>query len=286
MSKKRHQRRAASSPVTRASAQRSADGRVHLTLQRDRAGNEQLTLDAPVFDAPWLDEIALGAANTSLGIFGERPSLDRAIELAETALAATSRLTEGLLARAKRDAVACRAGCDHCCHQSVGVTPPEAFAIVTHLRSSFSPEQLAAFTARVAERAERTRELSADERFSPELPCLFLARGSCSIYQVRPLVCRGMNSLSAAECEQRLHDPVARADFLARGSGGHCFVEPIRAAQAVSAGLQLGVSELYALDMRPLDLAAALELLLSDAGDAERAWLNGERPLEAAVRGA
>lgn len=256
---------------------------MYLALHRDDAGNERVTFSAPVFGVAWLDEVALGAVNTTLGVFGEKPSFARAAALAERAMAATSRLTESLLLRATTRAVACRSGCDHCCHQSVGVTPPEALAIVAHLKQSLSPEALAGFAARLTERVERTRGLSADERFSPELPCLFLRDGSCSIYVVRPLVCRGMNSLDAAECQRRLRDGVARAEFLARGAGGHCFVEPIQASQAVSAGLQLGGAELYALDMRPLELAAALQLLLGGGAALEQAWLEGEKPFEAAL---
>jgi Fe-S-cluster containining protein len=265
-------------------AERRADGRLHLALHRDPSGNEYVTLTTPVFGDTWQDEVTTGAANTALAIFGEQPSLQRAIDLAERAMAATSRLAEGLLARAEAGAVACRAGCDHCCYQSVGVTAPEALAILAHLKAKLSPAELDGFAARIAAHAERTRGLTADERFSPALPCPFLAAGGrCSIYEVRPLVCRGMNSLDAHECEQRLRDPQARAEFLARGFGGHSFMEPIRAAQAISAGLQLSLSELYALDMRPLDLTQALHLLLSGVDAGGNAWLSGEKPLEAAV---
>lgn len=60
-------------------------------------------------------------------------------------------------------------------------------------------------------------------------------------------------------------------------------MEPIRAFHAISAGLQLSLSELYQLDMRPLELTAALWLLLSgDASPSE--WLSGQRPFESAVR--
>ena len=37
-------------------------------------------------------------------------------------------------------------------------------------------------------------------------------------------------------------------------------MEPIRAFHAVSAGIQLGLAELYRLDMRALDLTAAIDL--------------------------
>jgi len=277
-------KRKQSKPRVAAASKRGADGRVHLALQRDPSGQPYLSLRAPVFDAAWQNEIATGAANTVLGILGEKPSLAGAVELGRRVMAATSRLAEGLLARAEAGSVACAAGCDHCCHQAVGVTPPEAFAIVDHLKRSLSAFALESFAARIAERVERTHGLTADQRFSPDLPCPFLASGQCTIYEVRPLVCRGMNSLDAGECEQRLRDPEARARFVAEGRGGHTYLEPVRAAQAVSAGLQLGVSEVYALDMRPLELTAALHVLLGSAADGSAsAWLRGGQPLEAAV---
>ena len=91
-----------------------------------------------------------------------------------------------------------------------------------------------------------------------------------------------MNSLDAGECATRLRDPEARAEFLAAGRGGHTYLEPIGAAQAISAGLQLGLSELHQLDMRPLDLAHAIHLLLGNESLAER-WRSGQQPFEAAV---
>lgn len=94
-----------------------------------------------------------------------------------------------------------------------------------------------------------------------------------------------MNSLDASECAARLRDPQTRAAFLAAGSGGHSFMEPIRGFHAVSAGLQLGLSELYQLDMRPLDLTAVMQLLLSASGAAlVQQWLAGQ-PAFASARG-
>ncbi|HYP86639.1 MAG TPA: YkgJ family cysteine cluster protein, partial [Polyangiaceae bacterium] len=247
-------------------AKRGADGRLHLALHQDASGRAHVTLRAPLFEGAWQNEIATGAANTALAIFGSNPSSERAVALAERAMGAASQLAEGLLSRAPAGSVACKAGCDHCCHQSVAATAPEAFAISEHLQRTRSAAELSDVSARIAVRFERTRGLSADERFSPDLPCAFLVAGQCSIYEVRPLVCRGMNSLDAKECELRLRDEPTRAAFLAQGHGGHCYLEPIRAAQAISAGLQLAGSELYGLDMRPLDLTAAIHLLLSDRG--------------------
>jgi Fe-S-cluster containining protein len=255
-------------------------------LHRDPAtGQQQLGLRAPVFKQPWQNEVALGAASTTLGVMRDEPTLERVVELARSAMAATSRLAEGLLARAPEGSVACRAGCDHCCYQSVGVTPPEALAILDHLKRTRSGEALEKLRAHVEERRERTRGLSAAERFSPDHPCIFLEAGRCSIYEARPLSCRGMNSLDAEECRKRLHEPEARRAFLESGAGSRSFMEPIRAFHAVSAGLQLALAELYELDMRPLDLVAAMHLLLSRPSSIGEAWIAREQAFEEARGG-
>jgi hypothetical protein len=164
----------------------------------------------------------------------------------------------------------------------VGVTPPEALAIAEHLRQTRSPEELERITAYLGDRREKTRGLTSTERFSPDHPCPFLESARCSIYEVRPLSCRGMNSLDADDCATRLRDPDARAAFIASGTGGRSFMEPIRAFHAVSAGLQLGLSELYELDMRPLDLTAAVHLLLTAPRSVVTDWLRGLSPFDEA----
>lgn len=270
----------------RRDAHKDAAGRVHLTVHRDPAsGHERVALRSPVFQEAWQNDVATAAANTAYAVLRGEPSVDGAIELARNAMAATSRLAAGLLARAPGGAVACRAGCDHCCYQAVGVTPPEALAIVDHLRSTLSDAALERVARRVSDGHERTRDLPSSERFSPDHPCPFLESGRCSIYEVRPLSCRGMNSLDAGECATRLRDPEARAAFLASGKGGRSFMEPIRAFHAISAGLQLGLSELFGLDMRPLELTAAVHLLLTGPESLASEWIRGQRPFEPA-RGA
>src|SRR4029077_3631014 len=175
---------------------------------------------------------------TAYALLGGEATLDGSVALARNVMAATSRLAEGLLARAPVGAVACRAGCDHCCYQIVGVTPPEALAIFDHLSRTASDAELEAISARVAEGHERTRGLSTGERFSPDHPCPFLQSGRCSIYEVRPLACRGMNSLDADACAPRLRAPETGGASRAGKPGSHTFMEPIRAFHAVSAGLQ------------------------------------------------
>jgi Fe-S-cluster containining protein len=272
----------------RALARKDARGRVHLVLQRDAAGNELVALTRPVFQEAWQNELTAGTANTARALLRDEPTLESTRQLARQAMAATSRLADGLLARAPAGSVACRAGCDHCCYQVVGVTPAEALAVVDHVRRTRSTEEVVALAARAAELVAKAGDLDSNARFSPDHPCLFLdvPTGQCTIYEARPLACRGMNSLDAEECAKRLREPEVRAAFLAQGFGGHSYMEPIRAFHAISAGLQLTLAELYELDPRPLELLKAVHLLLGgDETALANAWLEGESPFEAARAG-
>src|SRR6478609_5002147 len=157
--RQKNRTRAASSPGP-AQTTRDTRGRVHLVLQRDpRSGAELVTLKQALFREAWQDELSVGTANTARAVLGEAPNLERTVELGRSAMAATSRLADALLARAPAGSVACRAGCDHCCHQPVGLTPPEALAIAAHLRQTLSREELAGVAARLAQRTQETRGL-------------------------------------------------------------------------------------------------------------------------------
>lgn len=262
-----------------ARARRDAEGRLHLELHRDpNSGAEYVTLGKPVFGEEWQNQIVAGAANTAHGVLAGRATLAGAVELARNAMSATSRLAEGLLSQAPEGSVACQAGCDHCCYQVVGVTPPEALAILEHLTQTRSQAELAELQSRVAELYERGRGKTSAERFSPDHPCAFLdvSTGRCTIYEARPLSCRGMNSLDAGECSTRLREPSARARFLESGAGSHSYLEPIRAFHAISAGVQLALSELYGLDMHPLELTAVMHALLSGPEATRARWLAGQ----------
>lgn len=263
---------------------RDASGRVHLVLHGEGRAR-RVTLSAPLFTEQWQNEVTVSAANSCLQRLHESLDGPTVVALTKEAMNATSELGESFLSRAANGRVACTPGCDHCCHQSVGVTMAEALTIADHVIETRSPEELATLKQRLASARERTRGLSADERYSPNHPCPFLESSRCTIYEVRPLSCRGMNSLDAQACASILRDPDAHARFLATGEGAPAFLEPIRAFHAVSAGLQLSLSELFGLDMLPLDLTAAIDALLENDAAIALRWLRGESPLAEARGG-
>lgn len=255
---------------------------MHLRLVSDHGSGEQrFELAAPVFEEDWQNRLTLATANTAFGLLRQERSASAAGHLGKKAMEATSTLTESLLGRAPEGALACRQGCAHCCHQRVGVTVPEALAIFAALVATRPATELGQLQERVERAYRATRGLTRDERNSPEHACPLLENDLCSIYDVRPLSCRGVHSLDEQACRSKLYDREQRAAYERGDLPGHSFVEPVRAVHAISAGLQLGLHEGLGLDMRPLDLTAALYLLLSDlrssepgAGRTQR-WLDG-----------
>jgi hypothetical protein len=265
---------------------RDGQGRAHLAIVRDATGVPvRLALSAPLFNEEWQNGVALAAASTAHGLMSERRTLGQAVAVAERAMRGTSQLVDGMLARAPLGELACRAGCGHCCHQVVGATAPEVLAIYEHLRTTRTPDELARVASRIVDAEEKARGLTQDERTSPELPCPFLEEERCSVYEVRPLACRGKTSLDAAACERTLREPEARAAYLAGALTVPCYVEPLRAFHAVSAGVQLALHELHGLRTSPLELKAAMRIVVDDPDGVPARWLAGEDPFEGA-RGA
>jgi hypothetical protein len=255
-------------------------------IHRDARGTMQgLSLSEPLFNDQWQNEVAVAAAGTAHAFLAEAHTLDRAVALGRNAMAATSKLAEGALAQATDRAPACQAGCAHCCYQAVGVSAPEVFAIHEHLRATRTPDELAAVVARIRAADDRTRGMTSAERLSPDNPCPFLIDERCSIYEVRPLACRGTNSLDATACERALRVPDARADFLAGKLTIPCFLEPIRAFHAIAAGVQLALDELHGLEVLPLELTAAMRIMVDDPETTPQRWLGGHNPFDAARGG-
>ena len=80
--------------------------------------------------------------------------------------------------------MACRRGCDGCCHAWLTVSPVEA-AEIEALIPKLDPAHRAALVARG--KAELAREAGHE---SPARCAMLEADGSCAIYEARPLVCR------------------------------------------------------------------------------------------------
>jgi hypothetical protein len=168
---------------------------------------------------------------------------------------------------------ACQEGCDWCCHLTVGTSVPEVARIVEHLRQTLSPEEFQALRDRVSRLDEQRRELKAAGQAEPRLPCALLSDHRCSVFPLRPLMCRGFNSSDAAQCERFVHAP--------SGPPPPIYTPQLRLSAFVLDGMRVGLAE-AGLSGELLELTAALRVALQTPGAVER-FLAGE-PAFAAAR--
>ncbi len=97
--------------------------------------------------------------------------------------------------------IACRAGCNFCCHLRVMVFPHEAIALFRYLGSGMPKEQAEGVRKRILENAAHIAALAREGRAVTNLACAFLVDGKCSAYEARPAACSGYHSLSKEKCE-------------------------------------------------------------------------------------
>jgi Fe-S-cluster containining protein len=153
---------------------------------------------------------------------------------------------------------ACAPGCAFCCYLPVDVLAPEAFRIAAYLQETHSPAELAALVYRLGAHARQD--------FGTR-PCVFLVDGRCSIYAVRPMVCRGYTSLSKERCEAYYHDPsVSLRGTKDRVAG--------RLAEAMEEGVVAGLNAL-GLDAQWYELTRAV-LRALETTDGPMRWTHGE----------
>lgn len=198
----------------------------------------------------------------------DRPTVDQVFQVVEQATETAERVTERVLTLAPPpEPIACRAGCAWCCRLRVGVTAPEVFRIAAYLRSTLSSEDLSDLVLRLATVVSRTRGLDWAEHAALNLPCPLLVDERCCVHPVRPLSCRGHNSLDANRCR----DYAAQPDTVT--------IPVYTPQQEITDGLRGGLSaglEAVGLQGEMVELAAAVRLVLAEPEIADL-WLTGER---------
>jgi hypothetical protein len=228
--------------------------------------SSHLALKEPVTEA----SIAAATAQSATAAFGAgadpRAIAERFLDWHEQAVEAVRRR----LPLAQE--LACTAGCAHCCHLKVTVTPLEVILLASVLRAD--PAVLSRIKRRVKEADKLTRGKTADKRLALALPCPLLDDQSrCVAYAARPLSWAGTNSFDAEGCRKTVakestepvgHDPVL-----------------LRSASAIAAGVTEATFGAQR-DGRILELVAALKIALDDP-EVKSKWQRGEPVFQAAV---
>jgi Fe-S-cluster containining protein len=91
---------------------------------------------------------------------------------------------------------ACKSGCSHCCNVQVHALEPEVFRIAGALRK-LGPVVQEGLLEKLRQHAAMVRGLTLQDH---RIPCPFLVDRLCSIYSIRPAVCRKAHSLDVEAC--------------------------------------------------------------------------------------
>ncbi|RYG26235.1 YkgJ family cysteine cluster protein [bacterium] len=166
---------------------------------------------------------------------------------------------------AQEEPVACRKGCGHCCQVPVSTFAFEIFPIADHVRNTWTSREKRGLMRRL--RAYRATVAKPGERHPW---CPFLHEGSCSIYEVRPTICRTHHSSDLAACLKDLSvRPPSAQPF-------HYAVVPLYDGAFEALGARGGFPE-------GLEMALAVEIALREP-KAMDCFLAGGDPFIAAYR--
>jgi hypothetical protein len=170
--------------------------------------------------------------------------------------------------------LACRAGCNFCCHLQVRVLPHEAIALFRYLQSRMAPATADRVRMKIREYAQSPQPSG---HATARRACAFLIEGECSAYEVRPSACAAYHSVSKQRCEQSFHDPSLPSGTVA-----------LEALMVVALALEEGVNvalQTQGLSHTPIELHTAVAALLANPALIAR-WRAGRALLKSPPTGA
>lgn len=101
--------------------------------------------------------------------------------------------------------LACAAGCGSCCIVNVSVLAPESVNIARYLKSELVDEERDLLMHSMYKMVNAISGVDEEERIAMRRNCVFLSgKGECTIYPVRPLLCRSITSTCATDCRDAL----------------------------------------------------------------------------------
>ncbi|MBI2375653.1 MAG: YkgJ family cysteine cluster protein [Deltaproteobacteria bacterium] len=119
------------------------------------------------------------------------------------ALAKVHAFVEGIQGRPGASPIDCSHGCSYCCHLPVMLTPAEADELARFVERS---PRRAELTAKIEAGYRLVRELDAEALTRSRIPCPLLdgppLKGSCAVYDARPVACRTFTSGDVSVCRK------------------------------------------------------------------------------------
>jgi Fe-S-cluster containining protein len=166
--------------------------------------------------------------------------------------------------------IECQPGCHYCCYNQPIVTPPEALLIGYSVEKTFADRERSELFGRMVSILELTRDKGQNEIVMTrhELPCIFLINGMCSVYEVRPAICRACSSTSAEHCATVFESRDTRARL-------RCYPQIREIFKTVHAGLMENCEDM-GCQSDFLLIAEAMHDYFRHPSPME-AWLDGEK---------
>jgi Fe-S-cluster containining protein len=236
------------------------------------------TSDRTVPLQPFLDQLKAHLKQTTMEGLAARRTPRQLRSIADTTMEAFASTVAGLEGPSPPDkALACKKGCDHCCHVTVLADAATVIRIADYVTETFSPAQRMLLDMRLIDYEDRVEKMTPAERSRSRIACPLLVDGTCSVHPVRPLVCRAFNSYDADVCKTHLSSGGSSADIPAWNI-------PWLVGLALDAGLKEALVESGYAD-GDLELGLALKAALDRPNAGER-WLANDKVFARSARSA
>lgn len=202
-------------------------------------------------------------------------AIRKVTKLEDKEIDAIQRLVDERAARGEITGVACAKGCWYCCTQMVAVTIPEVLRLAEHITNEWSPEQREALDERMASYMKATEAYHRGAtKVRPRHVCPLLQDAACSVWLVRPIICRAFNSTDVDACIRRKDNP--QEDELPVPS----ITGQLQIGMSGRTGMRQALAK-HGLDDSLYEMIPALIIALSTPGIAER-YLAGEGVFDSA----
>jgi Fe-S-cluster containining protein len=164
----------------------------------------------------------------------------------------------GIVRQEYSPALDCKEGCWYCCcHPGILASIPELLRIVDVVTHTFPADALAALRVRAREYNQRQAARDGRSADGRPLPCPLLVNARCSVYEARPLTCRGYNSTDVDACRKNYENRSSTVPLygLVRDPADGALVGSVQALGA------LGLNDTL------VDLGRALDVGLNETAD-------------------
>ena len=170
----------------------------------------------------------------------------------------------------------CVRGCDACCYLHVVATVAEVVRIAAYVRDKLSMNEQIVIRHRIDREIEQTRGQTAEQRRTMRLPCPLLdtENRECKVHEVRPVACRGWNSLDLEICNFDRKNP--QRNTPARVNVTQCVL-----VNKVTEGYREALAGL-GKNSQSLDMARGLKAAM-DNPKAGEDWITGAEVFSAAI---